>query len=130
MSFFNFLVSGLKNPDCPPMSFGEAEDNIKNIFSIYDQLGPSENKVYDVISYEDVITWFLSQPKHPCVKFGAIGRKSFDKKSIAIIQVFLDDRYNLIPRHQCQVYGRKVLTNSLDIELCEEFGSRNVILVH
>jgi hypothetical protein len=111
-------------------SLKSVEDATSEIVSKIDKMLPEEPQILPEVKYEDLISWFSNQPLHPDVKYGVIARRRFDQSNIAIIQVFLDGRNNVILKYENHQYGRKIIAKSLDDEIIEAFGKKNIILVH
>lgn len=111
-------------------SFEKTEEDMKEVFSRVDEMLPEEPEILEQLDYENVIRWFSTQPKHPDVRYGAIVKMPLDQKSIIVLQAFLDQYKNVIPKYEKRQYVRKLITESIDDELAECFGNNNAILVH
>jgi len=119
------FLSNVTNP------LKQTKENMENVFSTFDKMLPEKPEITSEAKYEDIIAWFLSQPRHPDVKCGAIAKRVFGKDNkIAIIQVFLNGEKQVIQKLEGHQYGRKIITQSLDKELREAFGANNVIIVN
>ena len=126
----NIIAGSLSGISIPKLSLEKTETDLAKFFQTIDQLLPEETQIYSELKFEELVTWFSVQPRHPDAKCGAIAKRPFKKNNIIVIQVFLDEQKKIIPKYDNHRYGRKVIAESLDNELIEAFGDKNVILVH
>lgn len=110
-------------------SFEAAEADTLPIFQHFESLLPQEPEILSEVTYEDLIDWFIKQPKHPDLNKGAILRTYHSDNKIAIIQLFLDESNNVIGKFEESSYGRKIVCLSIDDELAETFDRNNLIIV-
>jgi hypothetical protein len=126
----NSIAGSLSGISIPKLPLDKTESGLTEFFKKIDQLLPEETQIQSELKFEELVTWFSIQPRHPDAVFGAIAKRPFKKNNILVIQVFLDKRKNVIFKYDNHQYGRKVIAHSLDNELAEAFGDKNVILVH
>ncbi len=124
------IASALGGISIPKLPLDSTENGLSDFFGNIEKLLPDEPQVIPELKFEDVVTWFSMQPRHPDVKYGAIAKRCFTSNNIVIVQVFLNHCKNVIYKHENRHYGRKLVVESLDDELIEAFGDKNVILVH
>jgi hypothetical protein len=126
----NSIAGSLSGISIPKLPLEKTESDLAEFFQTIDQLLPEETQIYSELKFEELVTWFSIQPRHPDAKYGAIAKRPFKKNNIIVIQVFLDEQKKIILKYDKHQYGRKVVAESLDNELTEAFGDKNVILVH
>lgn len=100
---------------------------LETVFSRLDK-SFEKQKVISEVTYEDIVKWFVNQPRHEGFVRAAVSRSYYGKNRIAIVQVFLDESNQVIDRFEGKQYGRKLICESIDEELSDAFGQRNVIV--
>ncbi|NEP59611.1 MAG: hypothetical protein F6K31_21800 [Symploca sp. SIO2G7] len=89
-----------------------------------------ESEIIAEVTYEELIDWFVKQPRHSQLSKGAILRTYHSDSKMAIIQFFLDESDKVIQKFKGKPYGRKLICLSIDDELAETFENNNLIIVH
>lgn len=105
------------------------EKGLNDLFSSIEKVLPQEPEVISQAKYDELIQWFVDQPKPPEFQSAVIARKYGKDKKIVILQLFLDQNKKIITKYQNIQYGRKLISVSLDSDLKEAFGTKNVIIV-
>jgi hypothetical protein len=89
--------------------------------------GPPQRR----LSYEDAIGWFVEHrpPRHAAAR-GAILRSPLPDGGTEIVQIFLDDRHQLVCGPNGTPHGRRFVVNELGEELTEAFGGTRLLIVN
>lgn len=111
-------------------SFDKTNSQFETIIKHLDASFPDVSEVKIEVTYEEVIDWFINQPRHPKSRRGAVLRRSFSDNKIAIIQLFLDEFNEVIEDFEGKIHGRKLICSSIDDELAETFDHNNLIVIH
>jgi hypothetical protein len=89
-------------------------------------IGP---EVLDRLTYGEAFSYFAGRrPEDARIVKGAMLREE-DPKGQLLTQVFLDKDNNLVPGPNRKPYGRRLIVRSLDAELQETFGDKNLVIV-
>ena len=93
------------------------------------ELISTEENIFSVISYSQVIKYFISdKPNNSNIKKGVV-LVEHHSQGYLITQVFLDNTNNLVCSRDGTPYGRRLVTNDLDDELRDILGDKNLIIV-
>ncbi len=103
--------------------------------NLADNLKKSISKLLDpemvpYITYSEAIRYFVEQrQKHP--KLFAKGAMLLEKttEGYIFIQVFLDNKTDLVIQPDGRPYGRRLIANQLDKELLETFDQKPLVIV-
>lgn len=88
-----------------------------------------ELEVRKVFTYEQSISYFVEdRPDHEEIEKGVI-LKERHKDGYLITQLFLNERNQPVRNINNYVYGRRLITRELDLELKESFGGKSMIVV-
>jgi hypothetical protein len=89
--------------------------------------GPPQRR----LSYEDAIGWFVDHrpPRHEAA-LGAILRTPLPNGGTEIVQVFLDDRHQLVCDPNGTPHGRRFVVKELAEELTEAFRGTRLLIVN
>ena len=95
----------------------------------------SKPKLVDVLTYEDVISFFVEhRAKNPKFEKGAILRQfNNDNQCTTVYLIFLDQEnqivQNLSNSNGKKPFGEKIIVQALDDELVEAFGKENLLIL-
>ena len=98
----------------------------RNLRDINLPIGP---EVVDQLTYEEAFNYFVGdRPADARIVKGAMLLEE-DPKGRLLTQVFLDKNDNLVADPNRKPYGRRLVVRSLDAELQETFGDKDLVIV-
>lgn len=84
--------------------------------------------IVETLTYHQVIDYFVkNRPTEIAVKKGVVIKEQHPQGQM-IIQVFLDEKDELVCQSNGIPYGRKQIVKNLDEELIEYFGDKSMII--
>lgn len=103
---------------------------IKNLNSSLLEKIPLAQETVSILTYKSMIEYFvINRPDEPNVNKAATLREEIKSKGYLITQVFLNEDNEVICRPDGSPYGRKFFAKTLDEELSDAFGNKNVIVI-
>jgi len=90
---------------------------------------PLDPEVIPLMTYSDAMKYFvLSKPPETSFKRAAILIQPHPQGRL-LLQVFLDDRDDLVCKPDGSPYGRRLIVTALDEELRSAFGDKQLLIV-
>lgn len=111
-------------------NFDKTSTQMDTLVSHLEKSFIKEPEIIAEVTYEELIDWFVKQPRHSQLSKGAILRTYHSDRKMAIIQFFLDESDRVIQKFEGKPYGRKLICLSIDDELAETFEHNNLIIVN
>lgn len=110
-------------------NFSEEKQKFKYKLDDFWQKLFKEPKVVPLMTYEDVIKYFVSnRPSDSRVKKGVLLRMSHSQGQL-LAQMFLDFNDQIIDDQNGNPYGRQLVARKLDQELLDAFDKQDLIIV-
>jgi hypothetical protein len=107
-------------------SVKDIKDVLKDIFDKLPVLGPD---TVELLTYGEAIEYFVnSSPPDLKVNKGIMLRQPH-AKGFMFVQVFLDEKNNLLCKSNGNPYGRRLIVKQFDEELTEHFADKDLIVV-
>lgn len=104
----------------------DIRDVLKDIFDKLPALGPD---TIELMTYGEAIEYFVNHsPPDLKVSKGIMLRQPHTK-GFMFVQVFLDEKNNLLSKLNGSPYGRRLIVKQFDEELTEHFSDKDLIVV-
>ena len=119
----------LKKTDLDFEYFSELQRLASRINKFLHEVLPLEPSFIPVMTYEEAVKYFINEkPKTEKFKKGAMLIEPHAKGYI-FIQVFLDQKNNLIQKVDGIFLGRRLVIGAMDEELKQYFGNNDLVIV-
>jgi hypothetical protein len=106
-----------------------AYDAIQTLQEWLEEVFPIGPQVIPEMTYEQAITYFVEErPSSPKVAKGAMLLQKHSEGRV-LIQVFLDERNDIVCYPTGKPYGRRLIVHRLDSELKRIFNGKDLVIV-
>ncbi len=127
LDYLKELFTGKRNVSLKDIM--KLEELFKTIDGWLKKILPIGPDVIPIMTYSEAVKYFVNEkPSSPNFRKGAMLIQRHTDKLI-FIQVFLDEKDQLITKADGSPYGRRVFVKDFDMELQDVFGNQELVIV-